>query len=358
MANDRRMRCGFVCSVGKGGTLEIYRSLSETWEQADMKFARVLPCAATICTLWLACGTDDAIAEIKLASPFTNHMVLQRELPVPVWGTADAGAAVNVSFAGQSKSVQAGDDGKWKVTLDPLEASFTGQTLSVSLKDKDERLKLEDVLVGEVWLCSGQSNMDFTVAKTPKYYFAGVNDEAKEVAGADYPTIRMFSGQWARSAQPQEYLAGTWKICNPENVREFSAIGYFFARDLQRELHVPIGIVTVTYGASTAHAWIRREAIAANPQLKPVLDQFDAEMKSYKSPDAEELKKWEEAAAKARSRAAAAAPAWTGRSLTESTQSDGHVQRHDCPDCTVCHSRGALVSGRIDHTAARIVPAL
>jgi sialate O-acetylesterase len=144
-------------------------------------------------------------------------------------------------------------------------------------------LELHDVLVGEVWLCSGQSNMDFTVAKTAKYNFAGVMNEAEEVAAANYPRIRMFTGEWTKSYEPQHTVEGIWKICSPENVREFCAVGYFFARRLQREIDVPVGIVTLTYGASTAQAWIRREAIAADPRLKPSLAKFDEEVVAFRA---------------------------------------------------------------------------
>jgi sialate O-acetylesterase len=185
-------------------------------------------------------------------------MVLQRDLPVPVWGKADPDATVTIAFAGQTRTAIAGPEGKWRVTLDPLAASSEGRSLVVSTAAGAAATERADVLVGEVWLCSGQSNMDFTVAKTEKYYFAGVVNEAEEVAAANHPKIRMFTGEWTRAYTPQEAVAGTWKVCNPENVREFSAVGYFFARDVQKELDVPVGILTLTYGASTAQAWIRR----------------------------------------------------------------------------------------------------
>ena len=237
-------------------------------------------------------------AEVKLASPFTSHMVLQRERPVPVWGTAEAGETVTVRFAGQEKSTVAGTDGRWQVSLDPLPASSDPRTLTTesaltSSQSAVRNPQLDDVLVGEVWLCSGQSNMDFTVARTEKYYFSGVDNEAAEVAAADHPLIRMFTGEWVRAYEPRHEVAGSWKVCTPANVREFSAIGYFFARDLQRELNVPVGIVTLTYGASCAQAWIRRETIAADPLLKPVLDEFDAKVKAYVPASATELKEWQ-----------------------------------------------------------------
>jgi sialate O-acetylesterase len=245
-----------------------------------------------------------ASAVVRLASPFTDHMVLQREMPVPLWGTADAGETVTVAFAGQTHTTTADAGGRWRVALDPMPASAESRALRVmatASSSPSSALTLTDVLVGEVWLASGQSNMDFTVAKTPKYYFAGVNDEAAEVAAAHYPLIRMFTGEWSRAYDPQREVGGAWKLCTPDAVREFSAIGYFFARDLQRELHIPIGIVTLTYGASTAQAWIRREAIAADPALKPTLDAFDAKVKHYVPPTATELAEWRTAADRAKS---------------------------------------------------------
>jgi len=240
------------------------------------------------------------LAEVKLASPFTSHMVLQCDLKVPVWGTAEPGEKVTVEFAGRKKSATADASGKWRVNLNAMKVSAEGRTLTITGSLTAQPIQLDDVLVGEVWLCSGQSNMDFTVAKTEKYYFAGVTNEAAEVAAANYPRIRMFSGEWARSCTPCNTIAGAWKVCTPENVREFSAIGYFFARDLHRELNMPVGILTLSYGASTAQAWIRREAIAANPKLKPVLDEFDAKMKAYVPPTDVELKQWQAAVDRAK----------------------------------------------------------
>jgi len=254
----------------------------------------------SVLSLALAACTCHVQAEIKLASPFTSHTVLQRELPVPVWGQADPGEEVSVEFAGQKQAVTAGPDGCWRIELAPMKASTASRKLKVTGSKTAHPLVLDDVLVGEVWLCSGQSNMDFTVAKTPKYYFAGVTNEAEEVAAANYPTLRMFTGDWTRAYEPQQSVGGTWKPCTPENVREFCAVGYFFARDLQKELKVPVGIVTLTYGASTAQAWVRREAIAANPQLKPLLEAFDEQVKNYVPPTEAELNTWQAAAEKAK----------------------------------------------------------
>jgi sialate O-acetylesterase len=231
--------------------------------------------------LGLAAAGGQALADVTLASPFTSHMVLQREMTVPVWGSADPGEQIAVSFAGQEKSATAGPDGKWRIDLDPLTASADGRAFVVRGSRTAKAVQLDDVLVGEVWLASGQSNMEFTVSKKVKY-FAGVANEEQEIAAANYPLIRMFTGALTTAYEPQGRVAGEWLVCSPETVPAFSAIGYLFARDLQKEIRVPIGILSLSYGASTAEAWIRRETMAGDPQLKPMLDRFDSAVKDFR----------------------------------------------------------------------------
>jgi sialate O-acetylesterase len=250
----------------------------------------------------LALGANLLLADVKLASPFTSHMVLQREMKVPVWGVADAGEQVTVEFAGRKKSATAGADGKWRVDLAALAASAESRPFVVTGSKTAQPLQLDDVLVGEVWLASGQSNMEFSVSKKVKY-FAGVTNEEQEIAAANYPLIRMFTGAAAKTYAPQDRVGGEWRVCSPETVPAFSAVSYFFARDLQKELKVPVGIVTLAFGASTAEAWICRETMAGDPKLKPMLDSFDAKVKAYVPPTPEEAKQIQEAAAKAKAAA-------------------------------------------------------
>ncbi len=223
-----------------------------------------------------------AQAAVQLASPFTSHMVLQRGQPVPVWGTGEAGERVSVEFAGQIKNTATNSAGHWRVDLDPLDASAEGRALIVKGSQTPEPLVLDDVLVGEVWLCSGQSNMVHTVSKSA-YRWAGVLDEEAEIAAANYPLIRMFTGEAAKAYEPQARIGGVWQVCSPETVPAFSAIGYFFARDLQRELGVPVGILSLSYGASCAEAWVAREALAGDPRLRPMLEKFDAEVAAFRA---------------------------------------------------------------------------
>ena len=225
------------------------------------------------------------LAEVKLASPFTDHMVLQRGMNVPVWGTADAGETVTVEFAGQKKSATAGADGKWRVDLAPLAASAEPRDFvvnSVNRKSEITNRKFQDVLVGEVWLGSGQSNMDFSVSKKVKS-FAGVINEEQEIAAANHPMIRVFTAINAKHYEPQPTVGGKWEVCSPETAPGFSAIGYLFARDLQQELNVPVGFITAAAGASCAEAWISREAMVGDPQLKFMVDSLDESVAYFRA---------------------------------------------------------------------------
>jgi sialate O-acetylesterase len=218
-------------------------------------------------------------AEVKLASPFTDHMVLQRDMKVPVWGTADAGEVVRVEFANGEKAATAGADGTWRVDLDPMSASAHARTMTVRGSNTAQPVKLEDVLVGEVWVASGQSNMVFPVAASGPYL--GLIDYEGEVAAANYPEIRMFTGADTKKYAPQTSVNGTWVVCSPDTVEAFSAVGYLFARDLYQQIQVPVGILTVASGASCAEAWISREAMTSDAQIKPYLDALDAAYKYY-----------------------------------------------------------------------------
>jgi sialate O-acetylesterase len=212
--------------------------------------------------------TRPVAADIKLGSLFTDHMVVQRDMKVPVWGTAAPGEEVTVSLGKQKVSGKAGEDGKWLVRLEPLKAG--GGPLDMTVAGKNS-ITLNDILVGEVWLCSGQSNMEFTVSKDVKR-FAGTINEKDEIATAKWPQIREFTVKMSIKQTVQNSVSGNWRVCSPETVPAFSAVGYFMARKLHQDLNVPIGIINTSYGASTAQAWISKEMLASDPELKQALD--------------------------------------------------------------------------------------
>jgi len=200
-------------------------------------------------------------AELKLPAVFGDHLVLQQQQSNPVWGWDAPGTKITVSFAGQNYSTTAGTDGKWVVKLAPLPANATPQILTVAGTTTRE---IKDVLIGEVWLCSGQSNMEMGVGM--------VQDGAKEIAAANFPDIRLLMVPNVWKPQPTADMAGTWQVCTPENIAAggwggFSAAGYFFGRELHRKLDVPVGLIDADWGGTRIEAWTSPEGFAAVPAL-------------------------------------------------------------------------------------------
>lgn len=210
-------------------------------------------------------------ADLWLPRIFGDHMVLQRDMPVPVWGTAAPGAEVSVRIADKSVTAKAGDDGKWRTEIPALTA---GGPHALEVSCLGARRIFQDVMVGEVWLCSGQSNMDFTLAKTEKRSFSGVTDWPKVVAGAYHPRLRMFTAEWTTREFPQRDVAGAWAVCTPQSAGDFSAVAYHFGLAIQRKLDVPVGLVTCAFGASTIEAWISDNTLTAHPQFAGLLKDF------------------------------------------------------------------------------------
>jgi sialate O-acetylesterase len=217
--------------------------------------------------------------KLWLPSVFSDHMVMQRDLPLPVWGSATPAATVNVKIAGQSVTATADAQGHWRTAISALPA---GGPFTLQVTGAGTTLTVADVLVGEVWLCSGQSNMDFTLASTAKRSFAGVTDWQQEVAAANHPQLRMFTAEWTMRELPQREVAGKWAVCNPETAADFSAVAYYFGRSIQQQLKVPVGLVTCAYGASTIEAWIREETLQAHPQFAGLLQEFGKQRTTFR----------------------------------------------------------------------------
>ena len=241
--------------------------------------------ALTVLLLAL-CNSAALRADVKPAALFGDHMVLQQGMSVPVWGWADPGEQVTVSIAGQKQSATAGADRKWMVRLTNLKASSEPIEMTIAGKNT---IKIVDILVGEVWLGSGQSNMDFVVSgDTAKYpgmaqRFAGVANEAQEIAAANCPHIREFRVPLKTSELPLEDVTGKWQVCTPETVPGFSAIGYLFSRDLQKAIKQPIGFITSAFGASCAQAWVSKDVLESDPRLKPLMDGFATQVDAFKA---------------------------------------------------------------------------
>lgn len=217
-------------------------------------------------------------AQVQPSSLFTNHMVLQRDIAIPVWGKASPGERVTVRIHGKRRAhTRADAQGHFMVKLPKMKA---GGPYTMTVSGRNNSVRLHDVYVGDVWLCSGQSNMDMTVAREDRYW-CGVLNEAEEVANAHFPLIRVFDVPFYPTNQVQTNVQGKWVVCSPQTVGGFSAVAYFFAREIYQRYKVPIGLITSAYGASTAQTWISREALEANPSLRNLLDDYHAKMREF-----------------------------------------------------------------------------
>ena len=193
---------------------------------------------------------------------FADNAVLQQGMTVPVWGAAAPGERVTVEFSGQSLSTTADAAGKWQVCLTPLKASTEPHTLTISGKNK---IVLTNILVGEVWICSGQSNMERQLGLRDGQ--KPITDWQKEAADAKYPEIRQFYVPQTRAFAPAQTVPGSWAVCSPETVTNFTAVGYFFGRDLYQARHVPIGLIHSSWGGTVAEAWISEAALNRLPDF-------------------------------------------------------------------------------------------
>lgn len=251
-------------------------------------------CFTLIRSLAVLClFTATASSEVVLPKILGDHMVLQRGMDAPIWGTANPGETVKVLGDWQRKPVMttAGADGRWRLKL-PTPKPGGPHTITITGKNE---IILRDVLVGEVWVCSGQSNMEMPVGNFGPGY-DGVDNWQEELQHAELPQVRLFTVPNRHAASPQTDCDGTWKLCNAETAKAFSAAGFFFGRDLHQELNVPIGLISADYGGTVAEAWTSEETIKRMPE-------FAEQMKLLASDQAQA-----EATTKAR---AAAFTAWS-----------------------------------------------
>lgn len=198
-----------------------------------------------------------AQANVALPRIFGDNMVLQRQKTIPVWGWASPGEKITVSFHNQVKTVKADKAGQWKLALDPEQA---GGPWQLTVKGKNS-LTISNILVGEVWICSGQSNMEWTVSSS--------NNKDQEIQNAAFPQIRHFKVPLKIATTSQKDLSGgEWQVCSPQTVANFTAVGYFFARELYQKLHVPIGLINTTWGGTMVETWISKEAFDNSADFK------------------------------------------------------------------------------------------
>ena len=257
------------------------------------------------CRVWLVAlvfsvliGAATAAADVKLPALIGDNMILQQERQVAIWGTADAGEQVTVTIGGQKQTATADADGRWKVQLEPLKQ---GGPLEMTIAGKNT-LTLHNVLVGEVWVCSGQSNMEFAVWNHG--VFGGVMNFEQEVAESNYPMIHLFIVKKAVSAVPQTDVQGQWVVTSPETAGNFSAVGYFFGRELHKAMGFPVGLIDTTWGGTEAEAWTSDAALSADPDLKVAADSWRQRVADYPNAldqYAQSLRDWEKNAEAAES---------------------------------------------------------
>jgi sialate O-acetylesterase len=233
-------------------------------------------------------------AELKLPAIVGDHMVLQQNLANPIWGWDTPGTQVTIQFAGQTKSTQAGADGKWAVKLDPVPANDKPQTLTITGSDKKE---IQDVLVGEVWMCSGQSNMGFTLASD---WTGDI-----EAAASRLPNLRLIKVPQVGTQELQTDFKGQWRASTAETARNFSAVGFYFGRSVHLILGVPVGLIDNAWGGSAAEAWVRREALEKDPRFKLLMEntvktETNLQGDKAKADYEKQLATWKEAVEKAK----------------------------------------------------------
>jgi sialate O-acetylesterase len=252
-------------------------------------FRTFWPWLAAMCFAYQSCHS-----EVQLPSLFGDNMVLQQGVKARVWGKADPGEKVTVGLDRKKATATADEKGNWAVKLGPLKS---GGPFVLTITGKNT-IALKNVLVGEVWVCSGQSNMQWAVNQSA--------DAEREIAEANYPKIRLFSVPRTVADIPQDSVVGAWAECSPQTVPGFSAVGYFFGREIHKALKgVPVGLIHSSWGGTPAEAWTSLPTLEAEPDFKPLLDWWneelaksDAQMKDYEK----KMSDWKQAAEAARAR--------------------------------------------------------
>jgi len=238
---------------------------------AQKRILRIVKSVLKISVAILTVASQTANAQVQLAKIFSDHMVLQRRLPIHVWGWAGAREAVQVKFRGETQSTTADETGQWNVFFHPGEA---GGPFTLEISGSNS-IRLNDILVGDVWIASGQSNMAMPVSGWG--VSMPIKDSSKEIAAANYPTLRFLTLAETPSTYPLDDAVTTspWQECNPNTVGAFSAVAYFFARDLQNSEKIPIGIIVTSWGGTPIESWTSVRALSHEPSLIPVFGLSD-----------------------------------------------------------------------------------
>jgi sialate O-acetylesterase len=241
----------------------------------------------------LLTGAGAVFADVKLPAVIGDNMVLQQGQKIAIWGWAEPGeeVMVGVSWHTMEWGVTADEKGNWMFKMNPPKV---GGPYEMTLRGKNT-VTIKNILVGEVWVCSGQSNMQFAVRQA-------ANAE-QEIAAAQYPNIRLFSVERKVAEQPQSDCVGSWQPCSPQTVADFSAVAYFFGRELHKEIDTPIGLIHTSWGGTPAEAWTSKDALRSEPACAPILQRYADAVAKYPEAMKEYERKvdeWKAAVAKAK----------------------------------------------------------
>ncbi|MCE5250506.1 sialate O-acetylesterase [bacterium] len=210
----------------------------------------------------LYCNSGPVWGDVRLPALIDHHMVLQRGANIPIWGWAEPGERVKVSFHGKSSFAVTGSDGRWRVGLEPMNA---GGPFEMTISGANT-IVLYNILIGDVWVCSGQSNMEWPV----KY----CTDAEKEITAGTHPKLRLFEVKKTGRGSPQEDLEGHWQECTPHTVGDITGVGYFFCRELTERLDVPIGLIQSAWGGTAIRQWTSLDALESDPEVSSILEPF------------------------------------------------------------------------------------
>ncbi len=219
-------------------------------------------------------------AQVKLPALVSDNMVLQQNTKVNLWGWASPNEKINIRLGWQNTPIEitADSEGNWKVAVDTPQGSKTAYSIKI---DATNKIVLNNILIGEVWICSGQSNMFFPVGKEEGTWKTGVKNYEEEIVNANYPTIRLFTVLTNVSPKPLNDVTGSWAACSPNTIKSFSAVAYFFGRDLYQKLKIPIGLISTSWGGTKAEAWTSQNVLESNTDFLPILEEDAKNEKLY-----------------------------------------------------------------------------
>ncbi|PIF70957.1 sialate O-acetylesterase [Flavobacterium sp. 2] len=219
-------------------------------------------------------------AQVKLPALVSDNMVLQQNAKVNLWGWAAPNEKINIhlGWSNLPVNVTADAEGNWKTTVETPQGGQAAYDITIEASNK---ITLKNILIGEVWLCSGQSNMFFPVGREEGTWKTGVKNYEEEVKNAVFPNIRLFTVTLNASTKPLEDVTGSWRICSPESIKTFSAAAYFFGRDLYQKLNVPIGLISTSWGGTKAEAWTAQNVLEEDVAFLPILQEDAKNEKVY-----------------------------------------------------------------------------